>query len=96
MELKQALGNTWYLEDWQLIPLYRTDETHCILLDTGLYSQRREIEDALAAAHLTPIGILGAMPTMTTPPPPLFPAALPVQGGPVPGEAGAVLQPGKS
>lgn len=60
MELKQALGNTWYLEDWQLIPLYRTDETHCILLDTGLYSQRQAIEAALAAAHLTPVGILGS------------------------------------
>lgn len=59
MELKQALGNTWYLEDWQLIPLYRTDETHCILLDSGLYSQRPEIEDTLAAAGLIPIGILG-------------------------------------
>ena len=32
MELKQALGNTWYLEDWQRIPLYRTDEHHCICL----------------------------------------------------------------
>ena len=60
MELKQALGNTWYLEDWQLIPLYRTDENHCILLDTGLYSQRRDIEATLAAAGLTPIGILGS------------------------------------
>lgn len=60
MELKQALGNTWYLEDWQLIPLYRTDKKHCILLDTGLYSQRQEIEEALAAAGLTPIGILGS------------------------------------
>ena len=60
MELKQALGNTWYLEDWQLIPLYRTDPNHCILLDTGLFSQRRDIEDTLAAAGLTPIGILGS------------------------------------
>lgn len=60
MELKQALGNTWYLEDWQLIPLYRTDPNHCILLDTGLFSQRQDIEDALAAAGLTPIGILGS------------------------------------
>ena len=60
MELKQALGNTWYLEDWQLIPLYRTDPNHCILLDTGLFSQRQDIEDTLAAAGLTPIGILGS------------------------------------
>lgn len=60
MELKQALGNTWYLEDWQLIPLYRTDEHHCILLDSGLYEQRQAIEDALSAAGIVPIGILGS------------------------------------
>jgi len=60
MELKQALGNTWYLEDWQLIPLYRTDEHHCILLDSGLYEQRQDIEDTLSAAGIVPIGILGS------------------------------------
>lgn len=59
MELKQAKGGTWYLEDWQIIPLYRTDEHHCILLDSGLYNQREEIEEALLRAGLTPIGILG-------------------------------------
>lgn len=59
MELKQALGNTWYLEDWQLIPLYKLDERHCVLLDSGLYEQRQEIEAALHAAGLTPVGILG-------------------------------------
>ena len=60
MELKQALGNTWYLEYWQLIPLYRTDEHHCILLDSGLYEQRQDIEDTLSAAGIVPIGILGS------------------------------------
>jgi len=59
MELKQAKGGTWYLEDWQLIPLYCTDGHHCILLDSGLYEQRREIEETLLRAGLTPIGILG-------------------------------------
>ena len=60
MELKHARGNTYYLEDWQLIPLYLTDKHHCILLDTGLWEQRQEIEDILAANDLTPIGILGS------------------------------------
>lgn len=60
MELKQAKGNTWYLEDWQLIPLYKVDAHHCILLDTGLYEQRQDIEEALKQAELTPIGILGS------------------------------------
>lgn len=59
MELKQARGNTWYLEDWQLIPLYRLDGGRCILLDSGMLSQREEIERVLAAHGLTPAGILG-------------------------------------
>ena len=41
MELKQALGNTWYLDDWQLIPLSKLDALRCILLDSGLYEQRQ-------------------------------------------------------
>lgn len=59
MKLKQAKGNTWYLEDWQLIPLYKLDQHRCILLDTGLYEQRQEIEDTLLGAGLTPVGIIG-------------------------------------
>ncbi len=59
MQLCRARGNTWYLADWQLIPLYRVDETHCILLDTGLLGQREGIEQALLQNGLTPIGILG-------------------------------------
>ena len=86
MELKQALGNTWYLEDWQLIPLYRTDEHHCILLDSGLYEQRQDIEDTLSAAGIVPIGILGSpRPQRPLLQPPLFPAEVPHPGGPLPG-----------
>lgn len=58
MELKQAKGNTWYLEDWQLIPLYKVDEHRCILLDVGMTDQRQAVEDCLRDAGLTPIGIL--------------------------------------
>lgn len=60
MELKQALGNTWYFDDWQLIPLYRLDAHRCILLDSGLYEQREELEQGLKQAGLTPVGILGS------------------------------------
>ena len=59
MELIQILGNTWCLADWQLIPLYRTDERHCVLLDSGLVRQRDAIEDTLAEAGLEPVGIIG-------------------------------------
>lgn len=59
MDLLQARGNTWYLADWQLIPLYRVGEDKCILLDTGLLGQREAIEGTLLAHGLKPIGILG-------------------------------------
>lgn len=59
MKLKQAKGNTWYLEDWQLVPLYRLDGRRCILLDSGHYDLRRDIEDTLLDAGLTPVGIIG-------------------------------------
>lgn len=60
MQLKQAYGNTWYLDDWQLIPLYKTSETTCVLLDTGFRAQRDDIEKTLAKNGLTPVGILGS------------------------------------
>ena len=60
MKLCQARGNTWYFADWQLIPFYRVGEHQCILLDTGMVSQREALEAALQQAELTPIGILGS------------------------------------
>ena len=60
MKLTQVKGNTYVLEGWELIPLYKTDDTHCILLDTGLWTERGELETALAEHHLTPIGIISS------------------------------------
>ena len=60
MELRQIKGNTWVLESWNLIPLYRLDHTRCILLDTGTLEQRWELETALDQAGLTPVAILGS------------------------------------
>ncbi len=59
MKLIPVRGNTYALEDWQLIPLYRLGENRCILLDTGDRSQRQAIEEALDTNGLTPAGILG-------------------------------------
>ena len=59
MELRQVKGNTWYLEGAQLIPLYKVDETHCILLDSGRSGDRTGILAALEQAKLTPVGIIG-------------------------------------
>lgn len=58
MELKQISGNTWCLSGHQIIPLYRTDSSHCILMDTGPYALREELERDLAWYGLTPIGLL--------------------------------------
>lgn len=60
MELRKVRGNTWVLEADELIPLYQTDERHCILLDSGLGSEREELTDALERARLTPVGVFGS------------------------------------
>lgn len=58
MNLTQIKGNTWVIEANQLIPLYKLDETRCILLDTGLLEEREELERTLQEAGLTPVGVL--------------------------------------
>ena len=58
MELKQIKGSTWVLEGMELIPLYKLDEHRCILLDTGYAEEAEELEQALADAGLTPVGLL--------------------------------------
>ncbi len=58
MELEHVKGNTWVLKDWELIPLYKLDETRCVLLDTGLAEQREALDKALEDAGLTPVGVL--------------------------------------
>ena len=60
MNLTQVSGNTWVLDADQLIPVYKVDESHCILLDTGLLEERESIEAALEKAGLTPVGIIGS------------------------------------
>lgn len=50
MELRQVKGNTWILDSWELIPLYKLDAHRCVLLDTGTWDQRDELEAALDAA----------------------------------------------
>ena len=58
MEFKQVVGNTWCFDAGMLIPVYRTDNSHCIMMDTGAQYMRRDIEAALEAQGLTPIGLL--------------------------------------
>ena len=58
MKLTQIKGNTWVLEGAELIPLYITDGSHCVLLDTGLQHEQDDIEQTLLSAGLTPSGIL--------------------------------------
>lgn len=58
MNLTQIKGNTWVIEANQLIPLYKLDETRCVLLDTGLFEEREELEETLLSNGLTPAGVL--------------------------------------
>ena len=58
MKLSQVKGNTWIAEGIELIPFYKLDQSRCILLDSGLLSEREELEEALLSAGLTPAGIL--------------------------------------
>jgi glyoxylase-like metal-dependent hydrolase (beta-lactamase superfamily II) len=58
MKIQKILGNTWCLVGYQMIPLYMTDSTHCIMMDTGTQEMRAEIEATLEEANITPIGLL--------------------------------------
>ena len=58
MNLTQVKGNTWFLEGIEYIPLYKLDDSRCVLLDTGLLQEREEIEETLRSAGLTPVGVL--------------------------------------
>ena len=58
MELTRVKGNTWVIEANQLIPLYRLDDSRCVLLDSGLLQEREALEELLKAAGLTPVGVL--------------------------------------
>lgn len=58
MNLTQIKGSTWVLEGIEYIPLYKLDDSRCILLDTGLLQEREDLEGALRSAGLTPVGIL--------------------------------------
>ena len=60
MKLTQVRGNTWVLDSWELIPLYKLDDHRCVLLDTGTVEQREDLEDTLDEAGLTPVAILGS------------------------------------
>lgn len=58
MKLSQVKNNTWVAEGEELIPFYKLDERRCVLLDTGLLTEREELESSLLSAGLTPAGVL--------------------------------------
>ncbi len=60
MTLRQVKGNTWVIESWLLIPLYKLSDRRCILLDSGLPRQEGEIDALLRAEGLTCVGILNS------------------------------------
>ena len=52
MKLTQVRGNTWVLDSWELIPLYKLDDHRCVLLDTGTVEQREDRRDTLTSRPL--------------------------------------------
>lgn len=60
MTLRQVKGNTWVMESWLFIPLYKLDDRHCILLDSGLSQQEGEIDALLRREGLLCVGILNS------------------------------------
>ena len=58
MKLTQVKGNTWVAEGGELIPFYKLEDGRCILLDTGLFREREELDQSLRQAGLTPAAIL--------------------------------------
>lgn len=58
MKLVQILGNTWAIEADELIPVYKLDDSRCILLDSGLEEEREAIDTLLQREGLIPVGIL--------------------------------------
>ena len=59
MNLTQVKGNTWVLEGIEYIPLYKLDDSRCVLLDTGLLQEREDIEETLRSAGLTAVRSAG-------------------------------------
>lgn len=57
--IRKVSGNTYCLYGPIIIPLYMTDTSHCILMDTGTEMMRNDIMARLAEADITPIGIMG-------------------------------------
>ena len=68
MNLTQIKGNTWVIEANQLIPLYKLGDGRCVLLDTGLFEEREELEETLLSNGLTPAGCCAPTPMWTTAP----------------------------
>lgn len=60
LKLTQLLDSTWVLEGDALVGLYRLDAHRCVLLDSGQRYERQDLADTLAAAGLTPVGVLSS------------------------------------
>lgn len=60
MELIPVKGNTWVIQSWNMIPLYRIDNERCILLDSGLLEQQEALDMLLRERGLVCVGIIGS------------------------------------
>lgn len=58
MELIPVYQNTYCLMGRTAIGVYKTDDTHCVLIDNGYTSEYDELVDTLKQAGLTPSGLI--------------------------------------
>lgn len=55
---RKIQGNTWVMDGQETIPVYRLDQTRCILFDTGLPKERKKLEACLEEHGLEPVAIV--------------------------------------
>ncbi len=58
MDLVHVKGNTYYIDAWEAIPVYVKENRDCILLDSGWYYERMDVEQTLRENGLKPVGII--------------------------------------
>lgn len=59
MDLVHVKGNTYYLDSMTTLPVYKIDETRCILIDSGWSFERSGIQQALKENNLQLAAIIG-------------------------------------
>ena len=58
LRLEHVLGNTYCIMGWQCIPIYMLDDERFVMLDTGTYYIRQQLEELFDREGIRPAGIM--------------------------------------